>query len=399
MNTAIEVICYKSKTLSNGESPLMLRITQQGKRIYKSLGISVNPNYWDFTKNKPKRNCPNKDLIENLISEKKKLYSQTALEYKSRNKDYTAKTLIDQVDKPSTPQTVGNVILAQIKRLQESKRNGYAIFYKQTYNTLLKFNKHLDIYFSEIDITWLKNYEAWLRKEGNSDNTIGIKFRTLRAIYNVAITEKIVKPEYYPFDVYKVSKLHEETAKRALTKKDTLRVIQHRSNDSDIILAIDIFAFSYFMGGINFVDIALLTLDNIIDNRLIYKRKKTGKLIKLPINQNAKEIINKYQRVGEMYLFPILSSYHQTEQQKANRVHKVISRVNKNLREVGKELKLPITLTTYVARHSFATVLKRSGVATSIISESLGHSSEKVTQIYLDNFENEQIDDAMKSLI
>ena len=91
--------------------------------------------------------------------------------------------------------------------------------------------------------------------------------------------------------------------------------------------------------------------------------------------------------------------YHKTEQQRRNRLHKVITKVNDALKEIGKELGIPIDLTTYVARHSYATVLKRSGVSTAIISESLGHNSEKVTQIYLDSFENSQIDEAMKNLL
>lgn len=115
------------------------------------------------------------------------------------------------------------------------------------------------------------------------------------------------------------------------------------------------------------------------------------------MQNKAIELINKYE--DNSYLFPILNSFHKTDIQKANRVHKVISKVNKHLKQIGKELNLPIDLTTYVARHSFATVLKRSGVNTSIISESLGHSSEKVTQIYLDSFENSQINEAMNNLL
>ena len=83
----------------------------------------------------------------------------------------------------------------------------------------------------------------------------------------------------------------------------------------------------------------------------------------------------------------------------ANRLHKVLAKINKHLKEIGVRLNLPIPLTTYVARHSFATVLKRAGVSTSIISETLGHSSERVTQIYLDSFDNEQVDNALKSLL
>ncbi len=107
----------------------------------------------------------------------------------------------------------------------------------------------------------------------------------------------------------------------------------------------------------------------------------------------------KYKQQDNPYLFPILSTFHKTDIQRVNRVNRVLAIINKSLKGIGEELNLPIDLTTYVARHSYATVLKRSGVSTSIISESLGHSSEKVTQIYLDSFENSQIDEAMKNLL
>ena len=135
-----------------------------------------------------------------------------------------------------------------------------------------------------------------------------------------------------------------------------------------------------------------------MDGRLVYSRKKTKKIINLPLQAEALEVLEKYRSDSE-YLFPIFSSFHKTEQQKRNRLHKVITKVNDALKEIGNELDIPIDLTTYVARHSYATVLKRSGVSTAIISESLGHSSEKVTQIYLDSFENSQIDEAMKNLL
>ena len=131
----------------------------------------------------------------------------------------------------------------------------------------------------------------------------------------------------------------------------------------------------------------------------MYRRIKTKKLIKLPLHPIAQSIICKYSSENSPYLFPILTGIHTTYQQQANRIHKVITKVNRELKLIGLELNLPITLTTYVARHSYATILKRSGVNTAIISEALGHSSEKVTQIYLDSFENDQIDEAMKHLL
>ena len=278
---------------------------------------------------------------------------------------------------------------------------GYAHSVRQVYNSLLKYNKHLEIYFSDVDVEWLKNYETWLRKENIAENTIGIRFRTLRAIYNLAIEKNIAKPEYYPFKTYKVSKLHQATAKRAITKEAIVAIMNYPVDSKYKYkrLAVDLFAFSYLMGGINFVDMAHLTRDNIIDSRLVYNRQKTGKLIKLPLQEKAVAIINFYYDEQRKYLFPILFDSHKTDIQKRYRIHDVIADVNKHLKQIGKELHLPIELTTYVARHSFATVLKRAGVNTSLICESLGHSSEKVTQIYLDSFENSQIDEALKNLL
>ena len=401
MSTTVNVLCYKSKTLANGEHPLMIRVSKDGKKKYSSLGISVHPIHWDFVKNKPKRSCPNKVQIEKIIRERTEEYTEQILEYKAENKDYSLLTLVEKVSTPNTSTTVGAVFQEYIEKLKMEKRLGYAHSVRQVYNSLLKYNKHLEIYFSDVDVEWLKNYETWLRKENIAENTIGIRFRTLRAIYNLAIEKNIAKPEYYPFKTYKVSKLHQATAKRAITKEAIVAIMNYPIDSKYKYkrLAVDLFAFSYLMGGINFVDMAHLTRDNIIDSRLVYNRQKTGKLIKLPLQEKAVAIINFYYDEQRKYLFPILFDSHKTDIQKRYRIHDVIADVNKHLKQIGKELHLPIELTTYVARHSFATVLKRAGVNTSLICESLGHSSEKVTQIYLDSFENSQIDEALKNLL
>lgn len=399
--TTVNVICYKYKPLKNKELPLKIKVSKDRKTRYINLGISVKQEHWDFEKNRPKAECPNKEFIEKLISNKISEVKSKIVELKSENKDFSATTLIKKVTKPATPITVDDLFKQHMSCLKEEQRTGYRFSIQQTYNSLLKFNKHLDIYFSEIDVSWLKGYERWLRKQGRAGNTIAIRFRNLRVVFNLAIEMEVVKPECYPFKKYKIAKLHQDTTKRALTKEDVQSVINYSTTRRDIYtrLAVNLFTFSYFMGGINFVDMAYLTRSNIINNRLIYKRKKTSKFINLPLQERALLIFKEYKDADNPYLFPILSSFHKTEQQKLNRLHKVITKVNKALKAIGEELNLPIKLTTYVARHSYATVLKRSGVPTSIISESLGHSSEKVTQIYLDGFENKQIDEAMKNLL
>ena len=142
---------------------------------------------------------------------------------------------------------------------------------------------------------------------------------------------------------------------------------------------------------------------DIFNDRLQYHRKKTNKLITCKLQEPALKIIEKYRKekaCPDDYIFPILDrKVHKTETQIRDKIRKANKATNKALHKIEEKLGLPIELTTYVARHSFATVLKRSGVSISIISESLGHSSEKVTQIYLDSFDNEQIDNAMRNLL
>lgn len=399
MSTTISVVCYKSKVLKNNESPLMLRICKDGKRKYESIGISILPSLWDFKQNKPTRKCPNKEYIERLIAEKVKVYTDKVIEFKSQEKEFTATSLIEKVNKPVKRKTVQEVFNQYIQELESANRLRYADMYKCTMHSLIKFNKHLDIPFSDMDTIWLKRYEVWLQSQGLAINTLGTRFRHLRVIYNFAIEEKIVKSEYYPFNSFKVSKLSQTTAKRSIQKDEILSVLNYQGQTPLECLAIDLFTFSYLAAGINFGDIARLTKDNILENRLIYIRKKTQKQIKVSLQEQAIKLIQKYSMPDNPYLFPILSSFHKTEQQKVNRIHKIIAKVNKSLKEIGERLNIPINLTTYVARHSFATVLKRSGVNTSLICEALGHSSERVTQIYLDSFGNDQMEDAMKNLL
>jgi len=399
MSTTISVVCYKSKVLKNNESPLMLRICKDGKRKYESIGISILPSLWDFKQNKPTRKCPNKEYIERLIAEKVKVYTDKVIEFKSQEKEFTATSLMEKVNKPVKRKTVQEVFNQYIQELESANRLRYADMYKCTMHSLIKFNKHLDIPFSDMDTIWLKRYEVWLQSQGLAINTLGTRFRHLRVIYNFAIEEKIVKSEYYPFNSFKVSKLSQTTAKRSIQKDEILSVLNYQGQTPLECLAIDLFTFSYLAAGINFGDIARLTKDNILENRLIYIRKKTQKQIKVSLQEQAIKLIRKYSMPDNPYLFPILSNFHKTEQQKVNRIHKIIAKVNKSLKEIGERLNIPIDLTTYVARHSFATVLKRSGVNTSLICEALGHSSERVTQIYLDSFGNDQMEDAMKNLL
>lgn len=406
MDATISVICYKSKTLANGEHPLMLRIAQNGKSTYKSLKISVAAKHWDFERNVPKPNNPNKDLIQKIILKTKLDYQQKILEKKANSEEFTASSLINEQKEEIKAKTVEEFYLSLIEDLKQKGRIGNSYAYLNSYNTLRNFNKgkKLNYTFSHIDVPFCKKFEDWMRSKGNKDTTLSYQFRTLRATYNKAIEAKIVTREKNPFIEYKLSHFNTKTIKRALSKNDILKLINANCNGQSKLrqLTHDLFSFSYLCGGISFVDIANLTRQNIVEDRLIYQRQKTHGNINLLLSKEASTIIAKYstyQQEAE-YLFPILHcKRHITPMQKSNRIHKICHQVNTELRAFAKELGITAEVTTYVARHSFATILKKSGVNIGIISQALGHQDIKTTQIYLSKFDNEQVDDAMKNLL
>ena len=405
MNASVSVVCYKSKTLSNGESPLMLQVSKSGKRKYQSLGISIKPRYWDFTRNKPKPNCPNKDYIQKIILDKQTELQQRMLELNSEQKEYTTTTLLNDENKKFELKTVSEFYQELIEEYRVNNKCGNRLIYKSSYNSLKVFtNDKLDIPFSAIDITWLNKYERWLRSKGNEETTMSLMFRTLRSTYNKAIKAKCARKSEYPFDEFKINKFDVSTQKRAIAKTEVLKFtkdVRPIGKRQYIQLSKDIFMFSYLCGGINFTDIANLTKANIIEGkRLHYIRQKTGKLIKIGLSEEAMKIIERYATESKGYLFPILNAnLHKTPLQKQNRIHKILGKVNINLKLIAAQLGVEGNLTTYVARHSFASVLKKSGVNIALISEALGHSDIATTQIYLDSFDNEQIDAAMKNLL
>ncbi|NDW09419.1 site-specific integrase [Dysgonomonas sp. 520] len=406
MKTTIDVIAETYRLTTSNCVPITLRLTKNRKRKIIRLGISIDVLHWDETKKKIKINCPNYEYIENIITETKAKYQKQVLEFQSIGKDYSLQQLVNAVEKPTKNITVEKYIETIIQNLIAENRVGNASHYKALLNSLQRYCQLSQLLFVDIDSKFLNKYETYLRSLGNKGNTISIRMRTLKATYNKAIKDNIIKQDYYPFNNYSVSKLKETTVKRSITKEEMLKVIDFEVNtisnrpQSLMQFSKDIFLFSYFGCGLNMVDIAYLKIDNILDNRVVYKRQKTGKRISFMLQPYAIEIIRKYEGLNNNYIFPILDdSIHKTAEQQIRRIKKITYVVNKNLKKIGSAIGLTIPLTTYVSRHSFATILKRSGVNIAIISEALGHSDLKTTQIYLDSFENSQIDEAMKNLL
>ena len=406
MATGVSILCYKSKTLANGAHPLMIRLCKDGKKKYVSLGVAVLPQFWDFEKNKPKRNYPNKILIDKLIASKMAEYNALVVDMMAERKEYTPRSLAQAVEQKTQGQTVAEMYDKLFAEMKKTNRLGNLAVYKYSFNSLMNYTRNkLDIPFRDIDCLWLKRYEEWLHARGCKDTTISQLFRTLRSVFNKAIEQEVIKQNVYPFNRFKVNKFDVHTVKRAISKEEVQKILALDLSDSCFyrVLARDLFLFSYFGAGINFSDIALLRFNDLRDGRVCYVRKKTGKSIGFPLNDISTKIVEKYTRPfgnDNDYIFPILDAgIHKPEQQKRDRIRKTLKKVNRELKVLGEMIGLEIPLTTYVAHHTYATVLKRSGVSVALISESLGHSDLSTTQIYLDSFENSQIDAAMAHLL
>ena len=355
MNVSFTTICYPYKPLKDGRNRLMLRLTMDGKRKYQSIELAVNPEHWDFQKNQPKRNCPNREHITQVIRIKESELQKRIFELQARGEGFTLDDIFEDNGKIQA-KTVGEFYTALIQKYQKKGETGNARIYLDSYRSIKTFrNDRMNFVFADITVRWLDKYEAWMREKGSKETTMSVLFRTLRSTYNKAIQAGVVDKKAYPFNEYKISKFNTKTQKRAISKEDIMKIMQVdlSGKRANIQLSRDIFVFSYLCAGINFTDMSNLTNDNLVDGRLQYARQKTGKKINLPLQDNTLEIIARYADNSRGYIFPILDKReHKTPQQKHNRIHKMIGKVNLNLREIATLAGVRAYLTTYVARHN-----------------------------------------------
>lgn len=410
----IGLYCRRSRLNTKGEASLYLTLNQGDQRKMISLGLKLKIVYWDEGNKEVLQGCPNKGYYDLIIDAKKQEINKKIMAANLEGKVLSLDDFVEQQQKKEEEKKeyVKRYFEKYIVELEMSDRIKNARYYRCCMNCLMDFTNGIDVEFKSIDGVFLNDYATWMQvKKKLHKNTIGNRLRGLKAIFNRAISDKVISENITPFKEFKVSKYREETTKRAISKQDIERVINldlKSISDEKTFpfydFARDIFIFSYLGCGINIVDIAFLKYANIIDNdRLQFRRSKTKKIISFRLHPIAKEIIEKYRKKKHKqtdYVFPIFNDEIQkTMKEKYYKLDYQTRYVNKYLRKIGKHLNISLKLTSYVARHSFATVLKRSGVNTSIISEAMGHSSEKVTQVYLDSFENDQIDEAMSNLL
>lgn len=398
MDPKVAVILYKSKVLKNGEHPIMVRVNKNGRK-YVSLGISCPANLWDFEKNTPKRTHPNKKFIQELIKHKKLAYDNKIL--KSPQIGASAEKIIEAVEN----ERIDKQFFPFLDELIDRHKKGNADVYRDTRRQLKKFKPNSTLLLTDIDQRFLNKYEAYLRGLEMKETSISVYFRTLRAVLKSAVKEKLLKEDDYPFNEFKVSKFNTTTQKRAITKEEMKKIgALPIPPESPLYIAQKYFLFSYYGQGMNFRDMALLKWKNVIDDRVFYQRAKTDGFLQFKLLPPAQAIIDFYRPQtpydGEDYVFPILDKHvYITETQINNRSDKVLKQVNKGVKELAKMVGINGKITTYVARHTYATVLKRNHVDTSVISEAMGHANADTTKIYLKSFANEVIDEANEHLL
>lgn len=226
--------------------------------------------------------------------------------------------------------------------------------------------------------------------------------RALRALYNVAIQRNMEKEEYYPFKTYKISKLKGKGVKRALSMEDVMKIVSLDLKQYPWLTnSRNYFVFSFYTRGMNFADMMRLEWKQIDDERIYYTRSKTKGTFIIKIVPPVRDILDYYkeQKRDTKYVLPILLHDNLTPSQVANRKHKVLQRYNLQLKEIAEICSINKTLSSYIARHSFANCLKQKGIATDIISESLGHQNLAVTQAYLKEQDSSILDEAVELLV
>ena len=281
--------------------------------------------------------------------------------------------------------------ISQLKQLGKVRTSET---YTAALASFMKFREGQDILLCEIDSDTMMLYEAWLKFNGNCPNTTSFYMRILRAVYNRAV-EKELTEQKYPFKhVYTgIGK----TVKRALPLKSIKRI-----KELDLTLkphldyARNMFLFSFYTRGMSFIDMAYLKKKDLQNGILSYRRQKTGQQLFVKWEKPMQEIVDKYDTNATPYLLPVIRDMHaDARRQYKNAAHLV----NDKLKKLGERLGLDIPLTSYVARHGWASIAKDRNIPLAIISEAMGHDSEKTTRIYLASLDTSAVDKANSRIL
>ena len=308
---------------------------------------------------------------------------------------YTADDIISTFQKQANEQSLFNFMQGVIAQLQQMGKQRTSETYRCTLKSFLQFREDKDVLLEDIDSNLMLMYEAYLQNKGLTKNSTSFYMRILRAVYNRAV-EKDLTTNRNPFKhVYTGI---DKTIKRAIPLK-AIKQIKNLdlSLQPSLNFARDMFLFSFYTRGMSFVDMAYLQKRDLANGTLSYHRRKTGQKLMIKWEKCMQEIVDKYDSNGSNYLLPIIKPRSQIEERR--QYIYAAHNINRCLKIIGRDLGLPLSLTMYVARHSWASIAKSKNVPLAVISEGMGHDSEATTRIYLASLDTMAIDKANSMII
>lgn len=302
----------------------------------------------------------------------------------------------------------------KVKELREAERFSTATTYYNSLQSLKLFLKYKNgkesksLNFHEITVKLLESYEEWMNiNQGKSLTTVGIYLRNLRAIFNKVIETKIIDSGIYPFGVRRYEIPASNNIKKAFTEDQLSKLFKSEPKIAEQQKAKDYWFFSYVCNGMNIKDIVYLKWGNITDEQIEFIREKTKRTkkanqipIQVPMSAFAKDFIEKYgtkDKGTNDYVFPIINN--QMNEEEKDKKRKNFTRfINQHLKNLAKDNGLNDDVSTYWARHSFATMALRNNASIELVSEALGHSDMKTTKIYFAGFENKHKKDNLDKI-
>ena len=403
MKTFIVLSLDTRRAKADGTYPILLRIIHHEKTSSITLGVYITEKDWDAKKRCIKssyKGTQSVTRLNNFLQKKKSdaIDLVTKLDERKTLDTYTVLQLKELIEKKPNSESFIAYAETLIAQLKESNRFGNARAYESALIAFKKFHGKKDLSFYDLNLDFLERFERHHLSKGNTYNGIAHYFREIRAIYNKAIKANVVDKELYPFANFEIKTT--ETRKRAIK----IEAIQRIENcilepNHPLFHTRNYWLLCFYFRGINFADLADFKVSDKIENRIHYERNKTHKNFDIRIYPEAQKILDIY-LVGKKkdeYIFPIIKSEMPEQQYKD--VQWARNRFNKKLKKLAALCKIEEDLTSYVARHSFATRAKNQGIATASISEMLGHKNISTTQVYLDSLQSDLLDEMHEKII
>ncbi|GAL81112.1 integrase [Algibacter lectus] len=403
MSTNLKLSLDTRRSKKDNSFPVILRLSHFRKTTSISLGHSVELKFWDEHSEKVKKSFGSTITVRKFNNKllKAKLKAVDIIDKLDENEELnylSISQLKNKITKKVTFISFFDFSNSIIEDLKKVERYGNANSYYAVVKILEKFNKGNDLKFNEVNYEFLKKFEKFHYSRGNSTNGLAVYMKTIRAIYNKAIKAGIISKEAYPFTNYRIKTT--PTEKRALDIASIKSIMMLDLKETDSLFHFrNYFLTSYMLYGVSFIDMAFLKLENIIDKRIKFLRRKTSKPYDIKITSQLNEILACYTKNKDKtdFIFPIIK--RDTYELQYKDVLWARKSYNSGLKEIAKKCKIDQRLTSYVSRHSFATQAMLQDVPLQAISAMLGHNRLTTTQIYLKSLPSEVLDNYNKKLV